>query len=133
MGAVLAALTVRAGGHDMILGGGGGGEVHPLRCGFILAPLMRSRAKARERARTEPARMRVRLSTSQLAGDLDPYSRVFTGLKVILRSLQVCSHGSPGSVSMVFPRIYSQIPMGIPVLMLSLTLTLTLTPFSLPL
>jgi hypothetical protein len=40
MGAALAALTVRAGGHDMILGGGG--EVHPLRCGFILAPLMRS-------------------------------------------------------------------------------------------
>jgi hypothetical protein len=79
----------------------------------------------------------LRLSMSRLVGDLDPYLQVFTGSKVILGSLRVCSHGSPGSVSMVFPRIYSQIPMGIPVLMLSLiltlTLTLTLTPFSLPL
>ncbi|KAF4615815.1 hypothetical protein D9613_012447 [Agrocybe pediades] len=43
----------------------------------------------------------LRLTTSALAGDPDPYSRVIGCSKPILGSVRVCSHGSPGAASQV--------------------------------
>ncbi|KAF4611044.1 hypothetical protein D9613_006821 [Agrocybe pediades] len=43
----------------------------------------------------------IRLTTSALAGDPDPYSRVIGCSKPILGSVRVCSHGSPGAASQV--------------------------------
>jgi hypothetical protein len=41
----------------------------------------------------------VRLSTSALAGDPDPYPRVFWAPNVTPGSVKIFSHGSPGAAS----------------------------------
>ena len=45
------------------------------------------------------AALTLGLGTSALAGDPDPYPRVFWALNVTPRSVKILSHGSPGAAS----------------------------------